>query len=696
MSEGRAQLWHLYLGPDYSGFRVYHFAAGTGSAKDVWADPEKSTTLGNPVLADSNGWIQFFADGVYRLLVTDKNGIIVRDLDPIRITNDQGFVWEGSHGTTLPAADALSQHHLFVKHTAGGAFQGIYYNDGTAYQPVTGSVTGGLLDVRTFGVVGDGVTDDAAGFQLALDAGASTGCTVYVPPGEYLIGAQLFIDSNTTLWMDSRAFIIRNFDAAGTRLIKNKNAPVNPRNGTIAGANSKIRIIGGCFKAASSAMRGGFFDLIDVVDVELRDIRAESWYSDWNIHLIGNDCVLSNLVLDNEAATTDGTNLHDDGIHVFGGDRILIDGCFIRTGDDCIAIANSVILADEGVSTYFNIADVAVSNCVLESLNSRAIDVGLNDTDDDATQTVSGIAISNLVILDNSGLAGVPIMVEDSRGGTSSVYDVVISNVVIQGVGRGINLTNVKRVTLSHIKVTGHAYGKGYLVSGCSNITLLDCSMAGINSNSAGNQAMLIEDSDDVRVIGGRYATPNITQVVTINDSTQITFRDVELYDTLDGYVTVLLDNTTNVLFDGCYFRAAAGATPLGVVTFTGTTDEVSFINNDFTNCSDTFRYGGVIPANVLVANNRGYKTFAQGLATIANGDSYVDVTHGVKQIYAAQAGSVPAQHHRIQVTPVDATNDIYAWAVSNTAIRIQSNGGAVGADKRISWTIDHRHNFET
>lgn len=54
--------------------------------------------------------------------------------------------------------------------------------------------------VRNYGAVGDGVTDDTAAFQAALDeAGARGGGIVYAPRGDYLIATHLAIPDHVTL-----------------------------------------------------------------------------------------------------------------------------------------------------------------------------------------------------------------------------------------------------------------------------------------------------------------------------------------------------------------------------------------------------------------------------------------------------------------------------------------------------------------
>ena len=55
----------------------------------------------------------------------------------------------------------------------------------------------GLVDVRDYGAVGDGVTDDSAAFNLASAAIATTGGTIVVPAGTYLLASQWLITAPT-------------------------------------------------------------------------------------------------------------------------------------------------------------------------------------------------------------------------------------------------------------------------------------------------------------------------------------------------------------------------------------------------------------------------------------------------------------------------------------------------------------------
>jgi hypothetical protein len=63
------------------------------------------------------------------------------------------------------------------------------------------------INVRTQGALGDGVHNDTAAFQAAVNALPATGGTVYVPAGRYMIDATKAVSlrSHTRLWMANGA-----------------------------------------------------------------------------------------------------------------------------------------------------------------------------------------------------------------------------------------------------------------------------------------------------------------------------------------------------------------------------------------------------------------------------------------------------------------------------------------------------------
>jgi hypothetical protein len=55
------------------------------------------------------------------------------------------------------------------------------------------------LHTKKFGCIGDGTTDDTAGFQAALNAATSSGNRLFIDPGTYLISSPLSISSGLTM-----------------------------------------------------------------------------------------------------------------------------------------------------------------------------------------------------------------------------------------------------------------------------------------------------------------------------------------------------------------------------------------------------------------------------------------------------------------------------------------------------------------
>jgi len=58
------------------------------------------------------------------------------------------------------------------------------------------------VSVKDFGAVGDGVTDDTAAIQAAIDAASFTGAGIYIPAGDWLINNSIDLKDNTFIYGD--------------------------------------------------------------------------------------------------------------------------------------------------------------------------------------------------------------------------------------------------------------------------------------------------------------------------------------------------------------------------------------------------------------------------------------------------------------------------------------------------------------
>jgi hypothetical protein len=105
-----------------------------------------------------------------------------------------------------PAAGA----EILITHTAGSYPVGVEWLTDENGNPIgqrgpRGETLGGAVDVRAFGAVGDGVADDTAAIQAAVNAlvsrpngyfGESTGLILYIPWGTFRITSPIVIPNN--------------------------------------------------------------------------------------------------------------------------------------------------------------------------------------------------------------------------------------------------------------------------------------------------------------------------------------------------------------------------------------------------------------------------------------------------------------------------------------------------------------------
>jgi hypothetical protein len=121
-------------------------------------------------------------------------------------------------GASLPAPiatlDATSLFSALVAGTDPGGTEALRAQDlraGETFftQNLTLKGPRPWVDVRAFGAKGDGVTDDTAAIQAALDAVPTGGAEVVIPPGTYLVSNKLKIKSGTWLHGSGPSSIIK-------------------------------------------------------------------------------------------------------------------------------------------------------------------------------------------------------------------------------------------------------------------------------------------------------------------------------------------------------------------------------------------------------------------------------------------------------------------------------------------------------
>jgi len=247
-------------GVPLAGGKIYTYAAGATTPQATYTSALGVTAHANPIILDSAGRVPggeiWLTDSlIYKFVIETSTAVLIGTYDNITGVNSnfvnysvQEEVITATAGQTVfnlatinytPGTNSLSVYIDGVNQYVGdsyletdsntvtftaGLHVGAEVKFTTAVQITTGAMDAGdvgytagftgatgqtvqtkleqYVSVKDFGATGDGVTDDTAAIQAALDyAGTVNGCTVYFPTGIYLISDPLIVYSNTTITM---------------------------------------------------------------------------------------------------------------------------------------------------------------------------------------------------------------------------------------------------------------------------------------------------------------------------------------------------------------------------------------------------------------------------------------------------------------------------------------------------------------
>ncbi len=87
------------------GWKLYHYLPGTTTLKDVWIDRAKGTPAAQPIVADANGVVSFYADGLYDFAVYDAANVLKYSWANVYVAEIAAV---GNEGSTLVAANTLT------------------------------------------------------------------------------------------------------------------------------------------------------------------------------------------------------------------------------------------------------------------------------------------------------------------------------------------------------------------------------------------------------------------------------------------------------------------------------------------------------------------------------------------------------------------------------------------------------------
>ncbi len=300
--------------------RLSVYIAGTDTLAQLFRDADLTALLANPLRADAAGTFErcFLVDGDYRVVIRSRTGDVIVEQDDVVIRSDSGDVVRSFR--RLP--DLLADRSL--SYDGGTGRQKIRAGDlvevkesGFVYA-VTGSAAtsdcatlGGIklvaaanganrISVAQFGPALDGVTDDSAAMQKAIDrAAASGGGLVLLPPGPMVVGDIVVPDD---VWIDGtlysfyenvttngRTRLIRRGDAdtmftVGSR-VRLTNFDMDGNGGTDAGAgngieaegSSRLEMQGVKILDFNFGINGGVGSPLGGLDMRFCVVRNNAW-----------------------------------------------------------------------------------------------------------------------------------------------------------------------------------------------------------------------------------------------------------------------------------------------------------------------------------------------------------------------------------------------------------------------------------
>ena len=350
-------------------------------------------------------------------------------------------------------------------------------------------------NVRDFGAVGDGVTDDTAAVQKAIDAGG----VVRFPEGVYLI-SPIYLKSNGGLDLDTRAVIRFQPDRSKWKIRAGSDKPNGFANvhlvNVIGQTNVFIRggAIDGNFRRfykrvylyACSGRRfmtpakkkGDPAQLVwfhETSDIHLQDVRIFD-APFWALWLHGcENVVLRDLVVEgsDEICNTDGIDI-DCCCHV------RMTRCKVRAGDDALAVRGAI----GGLSRPMPCEDIVVEDCDLASHYAHALRVGVGSGE------IRNCRFSKIRMEDTRG--GIWVCSKFKGGSGAAIYDIVFDDILMdavcgiyvrhdyylvkktepfRGVLRDIRFSNVRGTSMLQNSVVGNG------VAEMRNIAFTNCNV---------------------------------------------------------------------------------------------------------------------------------------------------------------------------------------------------------------------------
>ena len=316
------------------------------------------------------------------------------------------------------------------------------------------------LNIKEFGAIPDGFTDNTKLIQKAIDqCSASGGGTIYFPQGIFMSGT-IFIKDNVSLYLAKSSVLkgiavdslypVTSSGKKGFVRIDNVSNVTISGEGTIDGSGDNKNFQ----KGDDAILRPFLLECLGSENIVVKDVQLQN-SAFWTFHIFESDGVRVDGV-----KIYSHSNFNNDGIDI-DAKNVIISNCLIDTDDDALCfksesklmcenvVVSNCIFASNcnfikfGTASYSGFKNIVISNCVLRPASEskfRFWDKNIEGITDKITG-ISGIALEvvdggmmDQITINNISMTGVQtpffMRLGSRKNPTGSLKNILISNIV--------------------------------------------------------------------------------------------------------------------------------------------------------------------------------------------------------------------------------------------------------------------------
>jgi polygalacturonase len=296
------------------------------------------------------------------------------------------------------------------------------------------------LNIRDYGAIGDGKTDDTIAIQQTIDRCAVLGGgEILIPAGNYSTGA-LALRSNTLLRLEKDATILGSpeFSAYPTMQVRWEGRWIQGHVGLIYAIDAEhVGVVGPGSIVGNHALGGRpnvqnplrhpcVMEFINCKNIRLEDFSTSNCLM-WGLH----PTYCENISIKNLTIRSTGGN--GDGIDIDSCKHVVIDGCDIATGDDCISLKSG--RGAEAFSLLRTTEDVVIRNCTFADSIFACIGIG--------SETSGGIRNIRIEHCKFTAARTFAIYIKSRPGRGAFIEDIICNDLDVSGTTGGFLRFNI-------------------------------------------------------------------------------------------------------------------------------------------------------------------------------------------------------------------------------------------------------------